>query len=69
MLGEGADDAGGVFDAIITEMCDELLNGNVKLLIPTPNNVNDVGFNRDRFLLNPQLTSEDDLYLFRFIGS
>lgn len=68
LLGEGADDAGGVFDAIVTEMCDELLNGSVPLLIPTPNNLNDVGYNRDRFLLNPRLTSEEDLILFRFLG-
>lgn len=67
-MGEGADDAGGVFDAIITEMCDELVNGNVKLLIPTPNSVNDIGYNTDRFLLNPHLTSEEDLLLFRFLG-
>ncbi|XP_065224595.1 probable E3 ubiquitin-protein ligase HERC1 isoform X2 [Planococcus citri] len=68
LLGEGADDAGGVFDAIVTEMCDELLNGSVALLIPTPNNLNDVGYNRDRFLLNPRLTAEEDLNLFRFLG-
>lgn len=68
LLGEGADDAGGVFDAIITEMCDELLNGSVKLLIPTPNHVNEMGFNTDRYLLNPHMNSEEDLYLFRFLG-
>lgn len=69
LLGEGADDAGGVFDAIVTEMCDELLNGSVNLLIATPNNVNDVGYNRDRFLLNPRLTTEEDLHLFKFLGN
>lgn len=68
LLGEGADDAGGVFDAIVTEMCDELLNGSVNLLIPTPNNLNDIGYNRDRFLLNPKLTTEEDLHLFKFLG-
>lgn len=69
LLGEGADDAGGVFDAIVTEMCDELLNGSVQLLVPTPNHISDVGYNKDRFLFNPRLTSEEHLQLFKFLGT
>ena len=38
LVGEGADDAGGVFDETLTEMCAELENGFVDILIPTPNN-------------------------------
>lgn len=68
-MGEGADDAGGVFDDTITEMCIELTNGTLPYLIPTPNSTNDVGFNRDRFLLNPDLTSSEDLLAFKFIGT
>ncbi|CAG7693965.1 unnamed protein product, partial [Allacma fusca] len=68
LVGEGADDAGGVFDDTITEMCIELTKGAVPYLIPTPNSTNDVGYNRDRFLLNPELTSEEDLLAFKFIG-
>ena len=48
LIGEGADDAGGVFDDTITEMCHELENGAVSLLIPTPNARNETGYNRDR---------------------
>jgi len=68
LVGEGADDAGGVFDDTITELCLELTNGTVPFLIPTPNSTNDVGYNRDRFLLNPDLTGTDDLSAFKFIG-
>lgn len=68
LLGEGADDAGGVFDDTITEMCQELITGVVPLLIPTPNAVNEQGFNRDRYLLNPQLTSHQHLLWFKFLG-
>ncbi|KAJ8960520.1 hypothetical protein NQ318_013805 [Aromia moschata] len=57
LVGEGADDAGGVFDDTITEMCQEITSGVVPLLVPTPNALNDEGFNRDKYLLNPQLTS------------
>ncbi|CAG9853588.1 unnamed protein product [Phyllotreta striolata] len=68
LVGEGADDAGGVFDDTITEMCQEITTGVVPLLIPTPNALNDEGFNRDKFLLNPQLTSQQHLTWFKFLG-
>lgn len=48
LIGEGADDAGGVFDDTITEMCQELESGGSQLLIQTPNMLHDIGYNRDR---------------------
>ncbi|TMS07960.1 putative E3 ubiquitin-protein ligase HERC1 [Larimichthys crocea] len=68
LVGEGADDAGGVFDDTITEMCQELQSGVVELLIHTPNSFADVGSNTDRFLLNPASFSEDHMVQFRFLG-
>ncbi|XP_040012790.1 probable E3 ubiquitin-protein ligase HERC1 isoform X5 [Xiphias gladius] len=68
LVGEGADDAGGVFDDTITEMCQELQSGVVDLLIHTPNSFADVGSNTDRFLLNPVALSEDHMVQFRFLG-
>ncbi|RZF46258.1 hypothetical protein LSTR_LSTR017165, partial [Laodelphax striatellus] len=68
LVGEGADDAGGVFDDTITEMCEELLNGSVPLLIPTPNSINKDGYNQDRFILNPSLTHSTHLLWFKFLG-
>ncbi|XP_029941533.1 probable E3 ubiquitin-protein ligase HERC1 [Salarias fasciatus] len=68
LVGEGADDAGGVFDDTITEMCQELQSGVVDLLIHTPNSFADVGCNTDRFLLNPAARSEDHMVQFRFLG-
>ncbi|XP_035829751.1 probable E3 ubiquitin-protein ligase HERC1 isoform X3 [Aplysia californica] len=68
LIGEGADDAGGVFDDTITEMCQELESGVVPLLIPTPNAKNESGNNRDRYLLNPSLSAEDHPALFKFLG-
>ena len=47
LVGEGADDAGGVFDDTITEMCRQLTENN-HILIQTPNGVNGVGLNRDK---------------------
>ncbi|KAM3600471.1 uncharacterized protein V6R79_024041 [Siganus canaliculatus] len=68
LVGEGADDAGGVFDDTITEMCQELQSGVVDLLIHTPNSFADVGSNTDRFLLNPAAVSDDHMIQFRFLG-
>ncbi|XP_035381674.1 probable E3 ubiquitin-protein ligase HERC1 isoform X2 [Electrophorus electricus] len=68
LVGEGADDAGGVFDDTITEMCQELETGVVDLLIPSPNATAEVGYNRDRFLLNPSACLEEHLLQFKFLG-
>ena len=68
LVGEGADDAGGVFDDTITEMCEEMLNGMVPLLIPTPNTVNETGYSQDKYLLNPALTEPHHLSWFKFLG-
>ncbi|XP_076258464.1 putative E3 ubiquitin-protein ligase HERC1 isoform X2 [Rhynchophorus ferrugineus] len=68
LVGEGADDAGGVFDDTITEMCQEITNNTVPLLVPTPNALNDEGFNRDKYLLNPHLTTPQHLTWFKFLG-
>uniref|UniRef100_A0A667Y6L3 HECT-type E3 ubiquitin transferase n=1 Tax=Myripristis murdjan TaxID=586833 RepID=A0A667Y6L3_9TELE len=68
LVGEGADDAGGVFDDTITEMCQELETGVVDLLIPSPNATAEVGYNRDRFLLNPSACLDEHLLQFKFLG-
>ena len=49
-------------------MCHELVSGAVPLLIPTPNATADVGNNRDKFLLNPDLTQQYHLTWFKFLG-
>ncbi|KAG7283739.1 hypothetical protein CRUP_034363 [Coryphaenoides rupestris] len=68
LVGEGADDAGGVFDDTITEMCQELETGVVDLLIPSPNATAEVGYNRDRFLLSPSSCLDEHLLQFKFLG-
>ncbi|XP_077942009.1 putative E3 ubiquitin-protein ligase HERC1 isoform X9 [Gasterosteus aculeatus] len=68
LVGEGADDAGGVFDDTITEMCQELETGVVDLLIPSPNATAEVGYNRDRFLFNPSTCLDEHVIQFRFLG-
>ncbi|KAK5649906.1 hypothetical protein RI129_000935 [Pyrocoelia pectoralis] len=68
LIGEGADDAGGVFDDTITEMCQEIVSSAVPLLVPTPNAVTDEGFNKDKYLFNPQMNSPQYVMWFKFLG-
>ena len=49
-------------------MCDELMNGSLPLLIPTPNGRDEAGTSRDCFLLNPQATSAHHNAMFTFLG-
>ncbi|KAJ1527956.1 hypothetical protein ONE63_007889 [Megalurothrips usitatus] len=67
-VGESVDDLGGGFSESIAEMCDELQNGSLPLLIPTPNGRDDAGTNRDCFLLNPGARSPLHMDMFRFLG-
>ena len=50
LIGEGADDAGGVFDETIALMCIELEDGTLPFFIPTPNARNKCGYNCDRLV-------------------
>lgn len=68
ILGESVDDCGGGYSESIAEMCDELQNGSLPLLIPTPNGRDEAGTNRDCFLLNPNAKSILHLNMFRFLG-
>lgn len=67
-VGESVDDCGGGFSESIAEMCDELQNGSVPLLIQTPNGRGEAGANRDCFLLDPTLTTILQMNMFRFLG-
>ncbi|CAG7818352.1 unnamed protein product [Allacma fusca] len=67
-VGESVDDCGGGYSESIAEMCDELMNGSVPLLIPTPNGRGESGTSRDCFLLNPAVKSVIHLKMFRFLG-
>ncbi|KAL3879973.1 hypothetical protein ACJMK2_032247, partial [Sinanodonta woodiana] len=67
-VGESVDDCGGGYSESIAEMCDELQNGSLPLLIETPNGRDESGANRDCFLLNPMLKSPTHQNMFKFLG-
>ena len=66
--GESVDDCGGGYSESVAEMCDELQNGSLPLLIVTPNGRDESGANRDCFILNPDANSPVHLNMFRFFG-
>uniref|UniRef100_T1IYS2 HECT-type E3 ubiquitin transferase n=1 Tax=Strigamia maritima TaxID=126957 RepID=T1IYS2_STRMM len=67
-IGESVDDCGGGYSESITEMCDELQNGSLPLLIVTPNGRDEAGTNRDCFLLNPMAKNAIHLNMFKLLG-
>ncbi|CAH1128754.1 unnamed protein product [Ceutorhynchus assimilis] len=67
-VGESVDDCGGGYSESIAEMCDELQNGSLPLLIPTPNGRDEAGANRDCFVVNPTAKTCLHLNMFRFLG-
>lgn len=69
LTGESVDDCGGGYSESIAEMCDELMNGSLPLLIPTPNGRDEAGTSRDCFLLNPQSSSAHHMNMFTFLGN
>lgn len=62
------DDCGGGYSESIAEMCEELQNGSLPLLMATPNGRGDAGASRDAFLLNPTANTPLHLNCFRFLG-
>ncbi|XP_023218340.1 E3 ubiquitin-protein ligase HERC2-like isoform X1 [Centruroides sculpturatus] len=67
-MGESVDDCGGGYSESIAEMCDELQNGSLPLLMLTPNGRDEAGTNRDCFLLNSAARSPLHMNMFRFLG-
>ena len=69
LMGEGSIDAGGPYRETITNMCGELMDKVLPMLIPTPNNKSDHGLGRDCWTVNPSATSPTHLEMFEFMGA
>ena len=44
---EGAEDAGGVYNELMSSLSEEIQSTFLPLLVPTPNQINNMGTNRD----------------------
>jgi E3 ubiquitin-protein ligase HERC2 len=68
-VGEGSVDVGGPYRESITHMCADLMSDATPLFIRSPNGRNDVGLNREKFVVNPSSTSSLHLAMFEFVGA
>jgi len=61
-------DYGGPFRDSLVNICTELEEGVLSLIVKSPNNRNEHGTNRDCYVLNSQATSPTEMELFKFFG-
>ena len=66
--GEASTDAGGPYNESISNMCDEIQSSYLRLLVPSQNNTQNIGENRDSWVINPSATDKIDYDLFTFLG-
>ena len=66
--GEQAIDEGGPYHEVISCMCDELQSEYLDLFIKTPNNKNNLGELRDKYLINPDSNKTSRKKAYEFIG-
>ena len=67
-MGEHAQDAGGPYRETFATYCSELQSVALPLFVKTPNGRHSVGYNREKWILNPGATSNIQLEMFAFLG-
>ena len=65
---EGGIDAGGPYREILSDICNDLHSDYIELFIKTPNNKNDIGELRDKYIINPDCDNINHKKAFEFIG-
>jgi alpha-tubulin suppressor-like RCC1 family protein len=68
LVGEGATDYGGPYREVLSTACEELHSVHLDLFIKSPNNRNEVGALRDKYVPNPSAKSAMLIDMFFFIG-
>lgn len=66
--GEGASDMGGPYRDLFSNISEELQSDYLDLFIKTPNNKNDIGNLRDKYIPNPSAKSSSHQELYYFLG-
>jgi hypothetical protein len=67
-LGEGASDAGGPYNEVISNIADELQSKMLPLFVPVQNQVHAIGEYRDSWTVNPSATGEGHMNMYLFLG-
>jgi E3 ubiquitin-protein ligase HERC2 len=66
--GEGSIDAGGPYRESVTLACMDLLSSAVPLFVPCPNARNDVGLNREKYIIKASSVSAIHIEMYEFVG-
>ena len=69
LIGEGATDFSGVYNEVISIISFELESKYLDLFIKTPNNKNEIGSMRDKFMPNPKARGKIKNDMFYFLGN
>ena len=69
LIGEGATDFSGVYNEVISIISFELESNYLDLLIKTPNNKNEIGSLRDKYMPNPKARGKTKNDMFYFLGN
>ena len=69
LIGEGATDLSGVYNEVISIISFELESNYLDLLIKTPNNKNEIGSLRDKYMPNPKAKGKTKNDMFYFLGN
>jgi alpha-tubulin suppressor-like RCC1 family protein len=67
-VGEASIDAGGPYREALTQACTELQSSAVPLFIPSPNQKNESGLFREKWVINPSAKSTTHLEMYRIFG-
>ena len=57
-----------MFTQVCIHLLQEMEQGVVKMVIPTPNGTNKIGFNTDRYVFDPTCNSPKDIRHLKFLG-
>ncbi len=67
-IGEASIDAGGPYREALTQACAELQSSALPLFIPSPNQKNESGLFREKWIINPIAKSTTHLEMFKYFG-
>jgi len=67
-VGEASIDAGGPYREALTQACSELQSSALPLFIPSPNQKNESGLFREKWIINPSAKSTTHLEMFKYFG-
>ena len=67
-VGEASIDAGGPYREALTQACAELQSSALPLFIPSPNQKNESGLFREKWIINPSAKSTTHLEMFKYFG-